>query len=126
MFIFKHTPYLLLLATILIPGNPPLQAQQDDKVYTAQDGIVLPKLTHSIQPAYTPEAQDRHIMGDVTLSLEVDKEGKPRNIKVVEGLDPGLDKNAIAALSEWRFDPGTKDGHRVITAAKIRVSFRLQ
>ena len=126
MFIFKHISRLLILATLVAAGNPALNAQSDDKIYTSKDGIVFPKLTYSPQPAYTPEAQAQGIMGDVTLSLEVDQEGKPRNIKIVEGLDPGLDKNAIAALSEWRFDPGTKDGHPVITAAKIRVAFRLQ
>jgi TonB family protein len=126
MFIFKQLPCLLLFVTLLLPANPLLQAQTDDKVYTSKDGIVLPKTTHSVEPGYTDEAQAQGIMGDVTVSLEIGKDGKPRNIKIVQGLDPGLDKNAVAALSEWRFDPGTKDGHPVITAATIRISFRLQ
>jgi TonB family protein len=104
-----------------------LRAQQNGPVYKSGDaGVVAPKLTHKVDAKYSPGAQARGVMGVVTLSFEVDKAGKPRNIKVVEGLDPELDKSAETAVGEYRFDPATKEGVPVAFAAVVRVGFRLQ
>jgi len=117
---------LLVTLALVASGVSGLQGQQDDKVYAFGDkDIVAPKLTHKVEPVYAPEPKAHGIMGEVTLSFEIDREGKTRNIKVVEGLEPDLDKNAIAALSDWRFDPGTKDGKPVVCAGKIKFAFRL-
>jgi protein TonB len=110
----------------LASGIPALRAQ-DDKVYkVGEPGVVAPKLKHSVQPGYTAEAQAHGIVGEVGIAFEIDKEGKTRNVKVVAGLDPGLDKNAVAAVTEWLFDPATKDGRPVVCEAKTQVKFRLQ
>jgi outer membrane biosynthesis protein TonB len=37
----------------------------------------------------------------------------------------GLDEQAIGAVMQWRFKPGTKDGKPVRVAAQVTVSFRL-
>ena len=37
----------------------------------------------------------------------------------------GLDEEAIAAISQWEFKPGTKDGVPVTVAAQIEINFRL-
>ena len=117
----------LIFLTLLASGIQGLLAQQDDKVYRVGDpGVVSPKLKRSVQPGYTEEAQANGIMGEVSISFEIDKEGKTRNVKVVEGLDTGLDKNAVTAVREWLFDPATKEGQPVVCAAKTKVNFRLR
>jgi TonB family protein len=114
------------LACVVL-GVSGLRAQQSEPVYKQGDaGVVGPKVTHRVDAKYSPDAEAQGIMGDVTLSFEVDKDGKSRNIKIVEGLDPELDKNAVEALSAWRFDPATKDGKPVVFAAKVKVSFQLK
>jgi TonB family protein len=117
-------PAVLLLLASIITG---LQAQQEDKVYkVGAPGVVSPKLKQSIQPRYTDEAQTQRIMGEVIISFEIDREGKTRKAKVVQGLDPGLDKNALAALSEWLFEPATLDGKPVACTARTQIRFTLQ
>jgi len=37
----------------------------------------------------------------------------------------GLDEEAVSAVSQWRFEPGTKDGIPVPVAATIEVNCRL-
>jgi protein TonB len=55
----------------------------------------------------------------------VDQFGKVRDIKVEQSLDPALDKNAIASLSQWKFQPATKDGQPVAVQMMVQISFRL-
>ena len=106
----------------------PVRAQsgkKDDKVYKMADGITPPKLLKKVEPKYTPEAKDAKIEGAVVIKVVVTTEGKADNIEVVKGLDPGLDQNAMDAVAQWVFQPGTKDGQPVNVSATIEVNFRL-
>jgi protein TonB len=124
MSIYKHKIAALLLLALVVTG---LQAQQDDKVYkVGEPGVVAPALKYSIQPRYTDEAQASAIMGAVVIAFEIDKEGKTRNAKIVQGLDAGLDKKALAALTDWLFEPATLDGRPVVCTAKTEIRFVLQ
>jgi TonB family protein len=58
--------------------------------------------------------------------VEITARGTAENIHVVRSLDPGLDANAISAVSNWRFQPGMKDGEAVTVAATIEISFHLE
>jgi TonB family protein len=119
-------PCAFAIGSTIAPATFTLHAQ-GEKVYTSKDaGVLPPKLTHRVEAQYTEDARARGVAGNVTLSLEIDKTGKARNIKVLEGLEPGLDKSAIDALNRWHWEPGTKDGNPVIFAAKVTVSFHLQ
>ena len=124
MFIYKHAVAILILLACIATG---LQAQQNDKVYKVGDpGVVAPRLKSSVQPRYTDEAQAQAVMGVVIVAFEIDKEGKTRNAKVVQGLDAGLDKNALEALTEWSFQPATLEGKPVVCTAKTEIRFSLQ
>jgi TonB family protein len=118
---------LMLGLTIISFTIAALRAQEGGRVYKSGDaGVVAPKLTHKIDAKYSQAAQDRGVMGVVTLSFEIDKTGKPRNIEVIKSLDPELDKSAQAAVAEYRFDPATKEGMPVVFVAVVRVGFKLQ
>jgi TonB family protein len=62
--------------------------------------------------------------GTVMLSLVIDENGLPQNVKVVKPMGDGFDENAIEAVQKWRFKPGMKGGLAVKTAAKVEVIFR--
>ncbi len=111
---------LLLLFVFLLP------TLAQDRPYKVSDGVTPPKIIDKVEPKYTQEARDAQIEGDVQLSTVISKEGVPEEIKVVKGLDPGLDKNAVAALRHWKFEPGAKDGKPVRVLANIQVNFRLR
>ena len=63
--------------------------------------------------------------GTVVLYVEVGPEGLPHNIQVQRSLGLGLDEKAIEAVSQWRFQPGMRNGVPVTVAATIEVNFRL-
>jgi len=45
---------------------------------------------------------------------------------VTTSLDAGLDQEAIKAVKQWRFEPGTKDGKPVPVLMTIEMTFTLR
>ncbi len=98
---------------------------QNEEIHKVGGDVAPPKLIHKVEPQYTQEAKDAGIEGKVVLSIEVTAKGEPRNVRVLEGLDPGLDINAVAAIAQWRFEPATRQGKTVAVRATVEVNFRL-
>ena len=113
----------LSVGVMLVAMLAPLSAFQEP--YKPGGGVTTPKVSTRVDPQYTQEAKAAKIEGSVTLKVVVDRNGVPRDIEVVKPLDSGLDANAITAVSQWRFEPGTKDGQAVDVQATIEVNFRL-
>jgi TonB family protein len=113
------------LAAVSLSVVRPVWAQTKEKIYKVGPGVTPPKVLTKVEPKYTPEARDAKIAGSVLLKVVVTAEGKADEIEVVRGLDSGLDQKAIEALSQWTFQPATKDGVAVAVYATIEVNFRL-
>jgi len=88
-------------------------------------GVTAPTVLYKVEPEYSEEARKAKYQGTVELVIEVDTNGKPRNLKVVRSLGLGLDEKAIEAVEKWKFRPGYKDGHPVVVQAYVEVNFRL-
>jgi TonB family protein len=84
-----------------------------------------PAIISKVEPQYSEEARMAGLQGTVLLKIIVDRDGKPRDLKVVRSLGLGLDEKAIEAVSNWQFQPGAKDGQPVPVQAQIEVNFRL-
>lgn len=93
--------------------------------YRPGNGVSQPKLLHKVEPQYSEDARKAKWQGTVTLSLTVDANGKPVDIKVTKPLGLGLDQKAIEAVEQWLFEPGKKDGKAVPVLASVEVNFRL-
>lgn len=100
-------------------------AYQPDPVYRPGDGVEPAKVVHRVEPRYTPQARRNMIQGIALLEVVVDQDGNPERISVLSSLGFGLDERAIQAVSQWRFEPGTKAGKPVKTIATVEVNFRL-
>ncbi|HUQ90554.1 MAG TPA: TonB family protein [Bryobacteraceae bacterium] len=84
-----------------------------------------PTLLQKVEPAYTEEARAAKLVGTVVLYVEVGPDGVARHARVVRELGLGLDEKGLDAISQWRFQPATKDGEPVTVAATIEINFRL-
>jgi len=111
-------------ATASLFGPPPAPAMPAG-VYQVGSGVSQPRLIKKVEPKYSREALKQKVEGTVTVSLVVGVDGKATDISIVKSLDEGLDQQAIKAISEWRFEPGKKDGKPVPVMAKVDVNFRL-
>lgn len=117
---------LAAIALILPIAVTRQSVHAQSKVYKMGDGVTQPKILSKVEPEYTQDAKDAWIEGPVTLKVVITPEGKAENIVVAKSLDPGLDANAVSAVSNWRFQPGMKDGEAVSVAAIIEVNFHLK
>ena len=96
-----------------------------DGVSRVGGAVKPPKLLKKEEPEYSMEANVAKLQGTVVVSVEVGVDGLAHNMQVLRGLGLGLDENAIAAISQWQFQPGTRDGQPVPVLATIEVNFRL-
>ena len=76
-------------------------------------------------PAYTAEARQLGIEGDVLLDVEFSSAGGIRVLRVVRGLGYGLDESAIRAAEQIRFKPAQDSGRSVDCRATVNIVFRL-
>jgi TonB family protein len=91
------------------------------------DGTAIPKCTQCPNPSYTDSARRARISGVVVISGVVTSDGKIEQTRVVESLDPTLDKASLNILRSWRFDAAKDpDGNSVPVRILLEVSFRLR
>ena len=115
------------------PGQ--LQVQQssvspdfgEGAVSTCAAGVEKPKTVKAVNPPYTPAALSARIQGTVLLEAVILTNGRVGQIRLVQSLDPkhGLDDQAIKALRDWRFVPGSVNGQAVPVVVGVDLSFRL-
>jgi periplasmic protein TonB len=75
---------------------------------------------------YPDVAQECSIAGHVIVKFIVDKEGCVKNVEILRGVDPGLDKEAIRVVSSSpRWEPGMEKGNPVDVQVIIPVKFVL-
>ena len=84
------------------------------------------KVIYKVEPEYPADARDQKIAGSVLLSMTIDHDGVPQNIKVKKPLYPSLDQAAIEAVRKWRFEPAIKDGQPVSMWITVEVYFGLE
>ena len=95
-------------------------------VYRPGEGATPPTVLLEVRPSYSPEAMRLKIQGFVQLEAVVQRDGTPRDIRVIRSLDPGgLDRQAILAVEQWRFKPGLHDGQPVDVLVTIVLDFRV-
>lgn len=88
------------------------------------DGEELPEAITKVPPSYPDEAREKKIQGTVMTQALVGVDGTVHDIKIIRSI-PGLDEAAMAAVRQWRFKPGTKNGVPVALWVAIPVRFTL-
>jgi TonB family protein len=86
-------------------------------------GAEPPAVIHSVVAEFSDEARRERIEGTVLISTIVDEQGLPTEIHVERSAGHGLDENAVAAVSQYRFRPATLDGKPIAVRIRIEISF---
>ncbi|MGO9010678.1 MAG: energy transducer TonB [Bryobacteraceae bacterium] len=94
-------------------------------IEAARGVFTAPVLLVKTEPAYSEEARKGKVQGTVILLVEIDANGRPRNIRVRQPLGFGLEERAVEAVGRWRFRPAYRNGKPVSCSAEVEVNFRL-
>jgi protein TonB len=96
-------------------------------IYRAGGAVSAPRLIKEVKPRYTSEALANRIQGTVVLEVIVTGDGCASQIRIVRSLDAGgLDDEAVAAVAQWRFEPGRLGGAPVDVLVTIMLDFTIR
>ena len=101
------------------------QQQPSQGVYRVGGGVTPPVPVYRVEPQFDELAREALFQGTVLIKTIVDAEGRATDPQVVKSVGLGLDEEALAAVRQWKFKPGTKDGQPVPVYAQIEITFRL-
>ncbi len=84
------------------------------------------RLVRQIDPEYPRDARRDGIEGSIDLRFTVKADGKVADIEVVEASPAAtFDREAVAAVRRWRYEPRREDGVPVDSRTRVRLEFRL-
>ena len=84
-----------------------------------------PKKIQGEMPVYSDFARSHDITGTVVVEALVDETGHVFAADVVQGVHADLDKAALAAVSDWTFEPAMEGGKPVMKVVRIPLNFQL-
>jgi periplasmic protein TonB len=82
-----------------------------------------PAPIRKVDPKYPPTLINEHVEGEVVLYAVIRRDGSVDSIQLVKGIDDELDKNAMNALSQWKFRPAARQGEPVELEAIVHIPF---
>ena len=88
--------------------------------------ISQPALLHRVEPIYPGVAVAARIQGVTILETIVDEEGRVTDVRVLRSANALLDREAIAAVRQWRYKPVVLNGTPVKFVLTVTLSFRLE
>jgi TonB family protein len=94
-------------------------------VFQVGGGVSAPRPLYTPDPEYSEEARKAKHQGTVVLWLVVGPDGRAHDVRIRRSLGLGLDERAIAAVSQWKFEPARKNGVPVAVRINVEVDFKL-
>ncbi|MCL6480720.1 MAG: TonB family protein [Firmicutes bacterium] len=114
--------WVLEFAELDLPG--PVAGNAELPVHAAPGELSGPEVLRKVDPRYPPTLRDQGVAGEVILYAIIRKNGSVDSIQVVRGLHPELDRNAMEALAQWKFEPARRNSEPVELEAIVRIPFR--
>jgi protein TonB len=105
------------------PLPPPPNLPPDASVSAGPDASAKP--IRSPQPRYPAQAMRRGESGTVLLQVQVDAQGRPSRVDVVQSSrSRTLDREAQRAVEQWLFSPAIRNGRVVPSNVLVPIEFR--
>ena len=109
------------------PSNGPVDATDDAGSQRLRvDGVIRPPIkVFDVRPVYPDDAQAAGIQGTIILGVVIGKDGAVIEAMVLRSI-PELDRAAIDAVRQWRFQPTLVNGEPVEVEMSVTVQFTLR
>ena len=93
--------------------------------FPGRQGALMQWLASNIK--YPVVAEENGVQGRVVCTFVVERDGSITDVKVVRGVDPSLDKEAVRVLKQMpSWIPGKQNGSAVRVKYTVPVTFKLQ
>ncbi len=89
-------------------------------------GVSEPQLFSGALPEYSPDLRRRRIQGQVTVDVDLDRQGRVAGTRIRSSDDEALSTAVIDALGRWRFDPARLNEESVEFSFLLTFTFDLQ
>lgn len=83
------------------------------------------RLVNRVHPQYPEAARQSLVQGQVGIYALMATDGILRDLQVVSGPSPELNKAALDAVQNWRYEPATCDGTAIESEIVITINFTL-
>lgn len=93
-----------------------------DSVFSMADLDQKPRVIYQPGPTLDAAAR-RRAPGTVYIIFIVDQRGRVENPIVQNATDPAFEKPALAAIKQWKFEPGKRNGQPVRFRMRIPITF---
>jgi TonB family protein len=109
-------------------ANTPAQTQiasngSAPQVKRISTGVIAPKLVYKVDVVADSAGTARLLSNDtvVVVGMVVDKTGRPSDLKILKSAGAGVDASVLAAVSQYRFAPGTVSNQPVATPLNLEL-----
>ena len=93
-----------------------------DALFSVADLDQEPRVVHRVAPVFTAELRKR-APATVYILFTVDARGRVENPIVQTSTDSTFDKAALAAVKQWKFEPGKRNGQPVRFRMRAPITF---
>jgi TonB family protein len=89
-------------------------------------GVTPPRTLHAPEPKYPLVARQAAYEGTTKLQAVINDQGLVQELSILKPAGFGLDEEAVAAITRWRFEPAKRDGQPIEVETTIVVNFRIR
>jgi len=108
-----------------VENPPPLSGALPERLFRVGGGVTAPRLATRVEPEYPASVRQSFAQGSVIVRAIVQTDGSMHVVRILRSLTPELDRSALAALNQWRFEPAMLDGAPVPVELHVQVDFSL-
>ena len=83
------------------------------------------RLIARMNPVYPAAQRSLHVQGTVQIYGVIGTDGMLHGLEVISSVDPALDRSALEAVQQWRYDPYVCNGVPVEVESTVQVNYRL-
>lgn len=99
-----------------------MAAKNGDSLFSLSDLDQKPRVVFQANPILDSKLR-RRTPANVNVVFVVDEQGRVQEPKVWKSSDSAFDNAALAAVKQWKFEPGKRNGKSVRFRMRVTVSF---
>jgi TonB family protein len=113
----------MLHAQASTPAQTEVANSGSASIHRVSTGVIAPKLVYKVDVVAdsTKTASMLNNETTVVVGMVVDKSGKPSDLKIIRSAGAGVDASVLAAVSQYRFTPGTVSNEPIATPLNLEV-----